>query len=330
MRKELKTRMRNKWINKKYMAIILAVLIVITSIFMIKHNSYAAWKKDNTGTYYKEKDGSLATGFREIRGVRYYFDKSGKLMTGKFYVESENAYFYSDEKDGILNGYIPGDNQFYLTDDDGKLMTGFVEHNGKRYFFDGDVNLCRGWFKSEGDWFYANKDGEVQTGFLELDGVRYYLDEDGHRIADTTMEIDGDIYVFSPEGSIDEDATILYPLIHYMNESRKKLGILELDMDSKVKACADLRAKQLVNGFDLESEEKSIEVMLNNRAVAVSGGYEFAYGGTPDYGLSELVRDIERDENFKRVIEDEKINAFGLGSYEQDGIYYFDIVLVMK
>ena len=314
--------------SKHIMAIgMTTVTVAFISLFLFGNKSYASWIETENGTKYELENGEYATGFSEIDGNRYYFNDDGYLQTGKFYVEAEDAYYYANKRGIIQTGTIKTKKVFYVADEAGKLQSGFVEYENNRYYFGKGVNLMTGWFQVDGNWYYADDQGVIMTGFLTLDGYRYYLNEDGVRISDAAMEFDGITYIFNADGSVDENATTLYPIYQYISQKRKADNLQDILMNSKVQACAILRASDLVNGYAV-GEETSIERLLKNRGVKCSGGYEFSYGGVEEYGIDKLLSDMEKDLNLTNVLCKQTVTEVGLGFYEKDNIFYYDIIFI--
>lgn len=324
-----KIQQKNLKMKNSILFILVTIVLLFVMIIINAQSSYASWVEDEDGIHYKDKDNNYVTGFQTIEDDTYYFDEDGNLLKGKIYVSDEAAYYFADEDGKIMFGVIDDENHFFITDDRGKIKTGFVEYKGNRYFFDMAAEMVTGWFKNEENWYYADASGKVMTGFIEVDGYRYYLDENGIRVSDAVMEIDGVTYVFNKDGSVDENATALYPLLVYVNDMRKGLGLHELSIDAKVQSCAIQRAADLVNGYGV-SQEKSITTMLNNRGVSSSGGYELAYGGLEGYNLNSLFVDIGRDERFGEVLRNPDVTDVGFGMYENEGCFYYDLIFIMK
>lgn len=312
-------------------AIIISLGMVAGMVLFFKQQSLASWVDEENGKKYEKDDGQYAVGFSEIEEKLYYFDEDGYLVKGKFYVKEEDAYYYADKNGVVQTGVIQTKKNFYLADDAGKLQTGFVEYDNNRYYFNSKAELVTGWFKSDESWYYADDQGIIMTGFLTLDGYRYYLNPDGTRVSDAVLEIDGVTYIFNKDGSIDENATTLYPVYEYLNEIRTGEGQEAFTMNSKVQACAVLRASELVNGYGQAESGTgtTLEELLRNRGVKCAGGYEFSYGGVADYGIERLIADMERDLNLMQVVKDRTVSETGLGIYEKDGIYYYDIIFIM-
>lgn len=303
--------------------------VILLSVFFTKQQTFASWIEEEEGKKYETEDGELAIGFSEIDGKRYYFDENGCLLTGKFYVEEESAYYYANKKGVVQTGIVETKSGFYVLDDSGKIQTGFVEYENNRYYFNTKAEMETGWFKVDGSWYYAGDTGVLMTGFLTLEGYRYYLGTDGIRVSDTVMEIDGVTYIFNKDGSIDENATTLYPVYQYFNQVRADNGFSAAELNPKVQACAILRASGLTEGYgSVEAADGSVETLLKNRGVMSNGGYEFSYGGTEGYGIEQLLSDIRKDINIDTVLKDESITGVGLGLYEKDNIYYYDIIFI--
>lgn len=323
--------MKNKQI-KRYgkLKCLLGIIFVIAMLLGTYQLSYASWVDDDNGTHYKDEDGNFVTGFQEIDNELFYFSQTGNLLKGKFYVEAEDAYYYADDKGRILTSVIKDESHFYITDDKGRLKTGFVDYNRQRYYFNSAGEVEKGWFKADEDWYYADDSGCIMVGFITVDGYRYYLGEGGKRVSNTVMEIDGTTYVFNEDGSVNENATSLYPWISYMNQQRKKAKLPELKINTKVQACAILRAADLVNGYDLSTQSQSLKKMLGDRGVSTSGGYEFSYGGVNGYTMEQLLEDIKKDTQFLQVLREDAVTDVGVGVYEEDGISYYDVVFIKQ
>ncbi|MBR1598570.1 MAG: hypothetical protein IJ661_06670 [Lachnospiraceae bacterium] len=315
--------------GKKNIIKALVFIVIIMLVISVMHSSaHASWKEDEDGKRYELDDGENAIGFQEIDGFMYYFNEDGYLQTGKIYIEEQEAYYYADKNGVIQIGVIDTDDAFYITDDRGVIQTGFVEVEGKVYYFNKRAEQLFGWFEIDEDWYYAGEDGEIKTGFITVDGYRYYLEEDGKRVSDAVMDIDGVTYIFSSDGSVDENATLLYPVYQYISNRRAELGLPDIIIDTRLQACALIRATSLKDGF--KGNGDSVEAMLGNRGIKGSGGYDFSYGGIADYSIDRLITDMSIDDRFRAAILDKDINISGIGIYTEGGINYFDIILVAR
>ncbi|MCM1157669.1 MAG: hypothetical protein NC300_03170 [Bacteroidales bacterium] len=310
-------------------AILFILLLTLCSLIVFGQYTCASWVEEEEGMKYEDEDGEFTVGFAEIDGSLYYFNGDGYLVTGKFYDSDTNAYYYADKEGIVQVGVIQNKRYFYLTDETGKIQTGFIEYDGKRYYFNDNAQMLTGWFKYGEQWYYADTDGSLQTGFITLDGYRYYLKEDGTRVSDAVMQIEGATYVFNQDGSIDENATAMYPVYQYMEQLRKENGAGGLALNAKVQACAMLRAAGLVQGFQSETGTASpVETLLKNRGIKCGGGYEFSYGGIEEYSVERLISDMEKDNNLIEALGDSTVKELGLGMYEKDNIIYYDIIFI--
>lgn len=315
--------------NAYFLFWIVTLLILLLLLMAMKKNSLADWQSDEDGVRYELEDGSFAIGFSVIDDERYYFDEDGILQTGKFYVESENAYYYANKEGIIQTGEIKTKKFFYIADENGVLQSGFVEYEGDRYYFNSNIDLVLGWFKRDGNWYYAGEAGVIQTGFVTIEGYRYYLNPDGTRVSDAVVDIDGVTYVFNPDGSVDENGTQLYPVFSLLNSLRVDCKSSELLLNSKAQACAILRAKQLVDGFD-KKDDNMVQQLLANHGVLCAGGYEFSYGGLEGYGIEQLMENMQKDVQLSQALCDSELFEVGLGMYVNEGISYYDIILLKK
>ena len=237
-------------------------------------------------------------------------------------------------KQNSFASWREGETGIQYEDENGELTTGFCKIDEKLYYFDKNGYLVTGKFFCEDDqkYYYADESGVIMTGFISHDGYRYYLNSDGTRVSDTILEIDGTAYVFNKDGSVDENATTMYPVYQYMQN--KHLGIEENEqiiMNSKIQACAILRASDLQNGYATSDEEKTaLQDLLKNRGVKSTGGYEFSYGGIADYGIERLMEDMEKDSNLQQVLLNPALAEVGLGLYSVENVYYYDVILTCK
>ncbi len=320
--------------NKRMLSIFILFslcMIILLCLFLTKQRTFAAWIEEEDGKKYEKEDGETATGFLEINGKRYYFDEEGYLQTGKFYVKEEENYYYANKKGVVQTGVIDTKNRFYITDDAGRIQMGFVQYEDRRYYFNSKAEMETGWIKVDENWYYADDTGVVATGFITLDGYRYYLGEDGIRVSNAVMEIEGITYIFNQDGSVDENATALYPVYQYFTQMRNTYGVSAPVLNPKVQACAILRAAGLTGGYDTVTEgEISVETLLKNRGVKCSSGYEFSYGGIEGYGLEQLFMDIKRDINMDAVLKDASVTGVGLGFHQVDTISYYDIIFICE
>lgn len=157
------------------------------------------WFNDGVYSYYlDEKDGHRVSGFRDVAGKRYYFDENGRMATG--YLDLAGATYLFDATGAMLTGwYQNGTNrQFFGTD--GTMTRGFSVINGQTYYFDMNGNMAVGFTNINGQTYLFGTDGAMVTGWFN-DGVNsYFFNADGTRLENTTLNMDGNIFIFDPNG----------------------------------------------------------------------------------------------------------------------------------
>ena len=309
--------------------VVLVILLLISSMlaYCMYFSSSASWKEDEKGKKYEDEDGNFLTGFQDIEGYMYYFDSDGYMKTGKIYVEDEDAYYFADDNGIIQIGTFKDDDSLYITDDKGRISIGFVDYDGERYYINGKAELVKGWFKVEDNWYYSDSTGKIATGMMTINGYRYYFGDGGVRVSDTVMEIEGVTYVFNSDGSVDENATTLYPAYEYIRNVRNECGLNDILLEPKVQACAIYRAGILPEGYS-EDSDNELERLLQNRGVKCNGGYELSYGGSEGYNTDMLIEHMKKDNNFNTIIRDEAIQYVGMGVHVEENISYYDIIFI--
>ena len=173
-----------KWINGAWYYFYLNGVMAQNTIEYINGKKYvfsdsgaliesAGWKKlfDKSGNprwVYIESDGTVATGWRTIDGVKYYLN--------------------------------PNDGGFMVSDAiviDSRLN--LFESNGKHI----GIAMDSKWYYFNGKYFYVKPDGFAALGFYDVDGATYYFNTySGVMFADDIIEIDGNTYYFHPSGAI--------------------------------------------------------------------------------------------------------------------------------
>ena len=115
--------------------------------------------------YVEDTNGTLAKGWRTIKGVTYYFSTYDSYM---YY----NDYYYIDGK-------------YYYFDDNGALRTGWIDLSwGGKYYADENGVLQKGWKSIDGYQYYFD-DGSFymyRSGYYTIDGNEYYFDNKGRLV----------------------------------------------------------------------------------------------------------------------------------------------------
>lgn len=126
----------------------------------------ATWDSDNT---YQNGAWSTNTGLNSYR----YFDPT---ISG-FSLD----HMLIDYKEEIPNWWIDENNNSLYVNDDGALLKGHHTIDGLKYYF--------------------NTSGIMQTGWQTIDGKKYYFTKDGPLAQNTSLVIDGKVYIFDAGGN---------------------------------------------------------------------------------------------------------------------------------
>lgn len=157
-------------------------------------NPVTGWQSLSDQTYYFLENGTAATSWLELDGARYFFDEKGCMVTGWLELP-EGRYYLS--ADGILcTGFLLQKEGMFYLDDNGRMCTGWVELSDGRHYF--APTMRTGWQEIDGKLYCFDSSGVMLTGWIDRDEYRYYLTENG--AATGPVEIDGEIYHFTPKG----------------------------------------------------------------------------------------------------------------------------------
>lgn len=108
--------------------------------------------------FFDNETGIMATGEKEVDGVKYKFAEDGKLTEGSLVNKNGNiSYYYA-----------------------GKAATGWFEYEGKTYYFDAETTFAvKGWQEIDGATYYFKNDGSMATSDITVGGIRYKIGADG-------------------------------------------------------------------------------------------------------------------------------------------------------
>lgn len=134
------------------------------------------WKKDKTGWWYRNTDGSCPTGgWAAIDGRWYLFDGDGYMLTG-WQNKDGKRYFLSSNGD-MKTGWMEENKNWYLFGSDGAMVTGWADVGGSRYYLESDGRMCTGWKLLDGKWYYFEPSGGAMMRNTSISGR--YINGDG-------------------------------------------------------------------------------------------------------------------------------------------------------
>ena len=137
--------------------------------------SEAGWKRNETGWWWEESDGSYPTDrWKKVNNEWFYFDNRGYCLINRWFNDGKD-WFYLDKR--------------------GAMVTGWMYIGNYGYYFKADGRMAKGWVKYRETWYYLDeKDGDMKSNqFIKSGNGWYYLKPDGS-MADKpefTVEPDG-------------------------------------------------------------------------------------------------------------------------------------------
>ena len=110
------------------------------------------------GTYYVDKKGRRASGWKTVDGNRYYFEKgeNGKAHIGLLTLDEATYYF---NKNGVMYQnvqLISSTGKICIFGNDGKRLSGWSTYHGQKYYIDEDGYAHTGWLNQNGKWYCFN------------------------------------------------------------------------------------------------------------------------------------------------------------------------------
>ena len=122
------------------------------------------WKKNSTGWWYVNADGSYPTNkWQKINNVWYYFDSNGYMKANSWHKHSDGYWYYLLPSGAMATSWVLISNKWYYFKEDGKMATGWVKYKDHWYYLDakdGDMKSNQ-FIKSGNGWYYIKPDGSM-------------------------------------------------------------------------------------------------------------------------------------------------------------------------
>ena len=141
------------------------------------------WKKNSTGWWYVNADGSYPTNkWQKINNVWYYFDSNGYMKANSWHKHSDGYWYYLLPSGAMATSWVLISNKWYYFKEDGKMATGWVKYREIWYYLDekdGDMKSNQ-FIKSGNGWYYLKANGELHTDpafKTEPDGLITVIDK---------------------------------------------------------------------------------------------------------------------------------------------------------
>ena len=184
---------------KRILAFVL-LLSMLLALAPVSACADGAWKKNGSGWWYQNEDGSYPAGcIREIGGKRYYFNAAGYMQTG--WQKIGGSWYYFDGSGAMCTGWQQIDGSWYYFDAAGVMQTGWRQIGGSWYSFDASGVMRTGWVKSAGKWYYMGSSGAMQTGWQKIGGKWYFFDGSGVMLTNW-QQIRGSWYYLGDDGAM--------------------------------------------------------------------------------------------------------------------------------
>lgn len=122
--------------NKKFTAILLSVLILLSSVIFpqasVKADATNGWQKNSTTwSYYKE--GIKVNGWLSSGGSWYYLNSSGTMLTG--WLSDGDSWYYLKSNGAMATGWISDGGLWYYLNSNGKMTANiWITWVGKQYY----------------------------------------------------------------------------------------------------------------------------------------------------------------------------------------------------
>ena len=182
---------------KRILAFVL-LLSMLLALAPVSACADGAWKKNGSGWWYQNEDGSYPAGcIQEIGGKRYYFNASGYMQTG--WQKIEGRWYSFDGSGAMRTGWQKIDGSWYYFDASGVMLTGLQTIGSARYWLGGSGAMRTGWQKIGGSWYYFGDSGAMQTGWVKSAGQWYYMSASG-AMQTGWQKVGGKWYFFSDSG----------------------------------------------------------------------------------------------------------------------------------
>lgn len=179
------------------------------------------WKRNTTGWWYKNDNGSYPQEqWQKIGGVWYYFNAEGYMHTG--WLQDKDTWYFLNSSGAMQTGWLKRGKAWYYLSNSGAMQSGWVKSGGKWYYLDPSGAMATGWREVEGQWYFLNSSGAMHTGWKQIGGKWYfflpsgaaaqnrwvgwyYLGSDYYMLSSTTTP---DGYMLDASGKVQIDASI--------------------------------------------------------------------------------------------------------------------------
>ncbi len=180
---------------KRFLSAALSVLM-ITSLLCSMTEAYAdgSWRKNDTGWWYRNEDGSWpADQWQRVGGRWYHFDGNGYMQTG--WIRDGERWYYLNPSGAMATGWVKSGDAWYYLYSSGVMAVGWVKSGDGWYYLTASGAMATGWWKLDGTWYHFRPSGRMTAGgWAEDDGDWRWMDASGRMVWDTWIEYNGGWY----------------------------------------------------------------------------------------------------------------------------------------
>ena len=212
--------------TKKVLATALTVGMLMGAMSTPVEAASAGWKKDTTGWWYQNSNGSYPKNkWEKINGTWYHFDNRGYMKANQWVQDKDGTWYYVSSSGAMMaNQWLQGKSgEWYYLGANGAMKT-------------------NSWLEHKGDWYYFGADGVMKTNTIIKDksGISYYMDSQGVMVKNEwVQDSSGKKYYMGNDGAmiIDENGrTVLADVTFKVDDSWTMViasgeGIIYVDYD---------------------------------------------------------------------------------------------------
>ena len=134
------------------------------------------WKKDETGWWYRNEDGSYPKNkWEKINGSYFRFDSNGYALENTWYQDAEGLWYWLKSGGYMAVGWQFINGKWYFFKNNGEMQTGWIQYFDKWYYCtESNGDMVSKEVRKIGDkFYYFNENGEM------LERAAVYVDENG-------------------------------------------------------------------------------------------------------------------------------------------------------
>ena len=142
--------------------------------------AFADWGQVGSNWFYYYEDGTVAknTWIADESGT-YWMNNDGKMATDQWVNADDSWYYVNSEGLFLTNQLLEKDNKLYWFGEDGRMAASawVTTEEGKTNYFPADGSAVKkGWKMIDGDYYYFLKSGAMATDALVPGGYRVGAD----------------------------------------------------------------------------------------------------------------------------------------------------------